>query len=76
MNSDGRYFAWIKDVTPWIEPKLYPQLILDTGIQGYLIEHHQTLTIVGDKHILTLDEYDLTLNDLIRKYPAPEYPSC
>ena len=78
MTTDGRYFAWVRNVSPWIEPKLYPQLIVDTEMAKYLINHQNQqarLEIVGDKHVLSLDEYGLTINELAEKYPAPEISS-
>lgn len=72
--TDGRYFAWVHNICPGMEPKLYPQLIIDVGIANYLINHQNTqakLNIVA-RHVLALDEYHLGLDQLIEKYPAPK----
>jgi hypothetical protein len=71
---DGRYFAWVRQTSAWIEPKLYPQIIFDTKMADYLINHqnNQARLDIVRAYVLTLDEYDLTLDELIKMYPAPE----
>jgi hypothetical protein len=73
METDGRYFAWIRSVTPWVPPKLYPQLIVDAEMVEYLINHQnqQAKLDVVAKHVLTIDQYDMTIDELVEKYPAP-----
>lgn len=75
--KDGRFFAWVKNVSLWSEPKPFPQLFVDTEVAKYLLNHQNTqarLEIIGDKHVLELNEYNLNLDQLVKKYPAPEYP--
>jgi hypothetical protein len=71
---DPPFFAWIYVCQPWAVPRLSPQLILDTGIADYLINHvnPSARLDIRAKHVLTLDEYNLTMDQLIKKYPAPE----
>lgn len=76
--KDGRFFAWVRDTSLWAEPKLSPQLFIDTEVAKYLINHQNTqskLEIVGNKHVLELNQYNLTLDQLAKKYPAPITPS-
>jgi hypothetical protein len=72
--TDGRYFAWVRRVCPWVEPKLYPQVIVDTEMAGYQIslENKQAKLDIVVKRVLTFDEYGLSINELVKKYPAPE----
>jgi len=71
--ADGRYFAWVHNVMAWSVPHLVPQLIVDAGQFDYVITQLQNVPDwkVIAKRVLSEDEYDLTLDDLIKKYPAP-----
>ncbi|WP_065755244.1 hypothetical protein [Bradyrhizobium paxllaeri] len=75
-EGDGRYFAWVRCVAPWTEPKLHPQIIRDLGVVDYIetqqrLTHERRFAIVGGKHVLKIEEYDLTIAQLETIYPAP-----
>lgn len=74
-KEDGRWFGWIKNTSLWIEPRPFPQLIVDAEIGKYLVNHQNPsakLEVIGDKHVLTLDEYNLNIDELVKKYPLPQ----
>lgn len=73
QESDGRYFAWIKRKGAWTVPKIDPQIIRDLAMMTHQLHNPNTQAqpeIVA-KHVLGPDEYDLTIAQLIEKYPAP-----
>lgn len=70
--EDGRYFAWIDHIMPWSEPCLQPQLILDVNMHQYVLDHNKNIRLIA-KHVLPVEHYDLTLDELRVRYPAPEW---
>ena len=71
---DGRYFAWLELISP--ASRLIPQVItnpaeFEAEIARLKQIHNPHQTFVIKKHVLCVDEYDLSLDDLIAKYPAP-----
>jgi len=68
---DGRYFVWVAHCTPWSEPKLEPQLCNDAKLCDYQFENRKNIKVVS-KHVLAIEDYGLTLDQLIRKFPAPD----
>jgi hypothetical protein len=73
MSADGRYFAWVHKIQPWAEPRLHPQVIHDVGLYAFKensVNHQERFTVVA-KHVLAEGEYELTIDELSAKYPAP-----
>jgi hypothetical protein len=74
VQSDGRYFCWVLDPMPWMEPRYTAQLILDADLHDFAFQqnkdfHNKDLRIA--KHPLSVEEYGMTLAALCAKYPAP-----
>jgi len=70
-QSDGRYLAWVLHCMPWSEPKLEPQLCMDAELCDHQFKNRKHVKIVA-KHVLSIEDYGLTLDQLIGKFPAPD----
>lgn len=73
---DGRFFAWVNVQQCWAVPKPTPQLIIDVDMFKYkqsVLSNQGVVTIVS-QHPLSIEEYDLTLSDLAKRYPWPPHP--
>ena len=70
-SFDGRYLAWVIHYSPWLEPRLEPQLCNDAKLCDYQFENRKNIKVVS-KHVLAIEDYGLTLDQLIRKFPAPD----
>lgn len=73
MSSDGRYFAWVKSDGAWIEPRLYPQIIVDTENAAYRENNSNknAAMVIAARHVLDPSEYHMGIAELALKYPAP-----
>ena len=70
-SFDGRYLAWVSNSSPWSEPRLEPQLCMDTKLCDYQFESRKNVRIES-KLVLPVEDYGLTLDQLIRKFPSPD----
>lgn len=67
MDGDGRFFAWVRTVSPWTVPKPSPQIIHDAGMASY-----KQTEFVGPIYPLKPEQYGLTIDALAELYPAPQ----
>ncbi len=66
-KEDGRFFAHVRGRTGAIEP----QLFVDAEMGKYQLTAPGNSFEVLAKHVLKLEDYDLSLDELAKKYPAP-----
>ena len=71
QSCDGRYLAWVSNCSPWSEPRLEPQLCMDAELCDYQFKSRKNIRVMA-KHILPVEDYGLTLDQLIRKFPSPD----
>jgi len=71
LSFDGRYLAWVSNCSPWSEPRLEPQLCMDAELCDYQFKSRKNIRVMA-KHILPVEDYGLTFDQLIRKFPSPD----
>jgi hypothetical protein len=65
------FFAYIKNLQPWSEPRLIPQVFHDETLADYVAGQGH-LVIVGKRHPLTQSEARLSIKELVKRYPSGE----
>ncbi len=72
IEPDGRFFAWVV-VPSLMGSMLHPQIIHDAEVAKYQtnLVNTQARLVIAARQVLRLDEYDLTVDQLAKKYPAP-----
>jgi hypothetical protein len=68
---DGRMFVWVLVQQAWALVNPTPQLIVDVEMFKYKqsVLSNQGVVTVLREHVLTLDEYGMTLEELKERYP-------
>ena len=72
-ESGLRWLVWVHHVQPWSVPSYTAQLVIDTEQFNYVatqLQNQQDWKI-KQKIVLAPEDYELTLDQLIAKYPQP-----